>query len=165
MTTQLAPTPVFKAFDNNGLPLANGMLYSYIAGTTTPQATYTDSTGSTPNTNPVVLNARGEANVWLNPTQGYKLVLKDSLGNQIWSVDGIIGPVNINQSLIPAADNTYSLGSQTAAWSQLYLGANHAPALNGGIVGYWPQTAAELAAGVTPTVFRKCPEGAVGPLA
>ena len=151
MTTQLAPTPVFKAFDNNGLPLANGMLYSYIAGTTIPQATYTDSTGSTPNTNPVVLNARGEANVWLNPTQGYKLVLTDSLGNQIWSVDGIIGPVNVNQSLIPAADNTYSLGSPSAAWSQLYLGANHAPALNGGIVGYWPQTAAEFAAGVTPT--------------
>ncbi len=157
MTTQLAPTPVFKAFDNNGLPLANGMLYSYIAGTTTPQATYTDSTGSTPNANPVVLNARGEANVWLNPTQGYKLVLTDSLGNQIWSVDGIIGPVNINQSLIPAADNTYSLGSTTAAWAQLYLGANHAPALNGGIIGYWPQTAAELAAGVTPTNYAYGP--------
>lgn len=160
MTTQLAPTPVFKAFDNNGLPLANGMLYSYIAGTTTPQATYTDSTGSTPNTNPVVLNARGEANVWLNPTQGYKLVLTDSLGNQIWSVDGIIGPVNINQSLLPAADNTYSLGSPSAAWAQLYLGANHAPALNGGIIGYWPQTAAELAAGVTPTNYAYEP-GAV----
>ena len=157
MTTQLAPTPVFKAFDNNGLPLANGMLYSYIAGTTTPQATYTDSTGSTPNANPVVLNARGEANVWLNPTQGYKLVLTDSLGNQIWSVDGIIGPVNINQSLIPAADNTYSLGSTTAAWAQLYLGANHAPALNGGIVGYWPQTAAEFAAGVAPTIYSYQP--------
>lgn len=153
MTTQLAPTPVFKAFDNNGLPLANGLLYSYIAGTTTPQATYTDSTGNTPNTDPVVLNARGEANVWLNPAQGYKLVLTDSLGNQIWSVDGIIGPININQSLIPAADNTYSLGSPSAAWSQLYLGANHAPALNGGIIGYWPQTAAELAAGVTPVNY------------
>lgn len=153
MTTQLAPTPVFKAFDNNGSPLANGLLYSYIAGTTTPQATYTDSTGNTPNTNPVVLNARGEANVWLNPAQGYKLVLTDSLGNQIWSVDGIIGPVNINQSLIPAADNTYSLGSPSAAWAQLYLGANHAPVLNGGIIGYWPQTAPESAAGVTPTNY------------
>ena len=150
MTTQLAPTPVFKAFDNNGSPLANGLLYSYIAGTTTPQATYTDSTGGTPNTNPVVLNARGEANVWLNPTQGYKLVLTDSLGNQVWSVDGIIGPININQSLIPAADNTYSLGSPAAAWAQLYLGANHTPVLNNGVIGYWPQTAAELAAGVAP---------------
>ncbi len=157
MTTQLAPTPVFKAFDNNGFPLANGMLYSYIAGTSTPQATYTDSTGSTPNTNPVVLNARGEANVWLNPTQGYKLVLTDSLGNQIWAVDGIIGPVNVNQSLIPAADNTYSLGSPTAAWAQLYLGANHAPVLNGGIIGYWPQTAPESAAGVTPTNYAYQP--------
>ncbi|HET9109080.1 MAG TPA: hypothetical protein VFN79_18030 [Steroidobacteraceae bacterium] len=157
MTTQLAPTPVFKAFDNNGSPLANGTLYSYIAGTTTPQATYTDSTGNTPNTNPVVLNARGEANVWLNPTQGYKLVLKDSLGNQIWSVDGIIGPVNVNQSLIPAADNTYSLGSPSAAWTQLYLGANHTPVLNNGVIGYWPQTPAEISAGVTPTNYAYFP--------
>ena len=157
MTTQLAPTPVFKAFDNNGSPLANGLLYSYIAGTTTPQATYTDSTGGTPNTNPVVLNARGEANVWLNPTQGYKLVLTDSLGNQVWSVDGIIGSININQSLIPAADNTYSLGSPAAAWAQLYLGANHTPVLNNGVIGYWPQTAAELAAGVTPATYSYQP--------
>lgn len=156
-TTQLAPTPVFKGWDNNGNPLAFGKLYSYIAGTTTPTPTYTDSTGNTPNTNPVILNARGEAPVWLNPAQGYKLNLTDSTGNQIpgWPVDNIIGPLNINQSLIPAADNTYDLGSTSSAWRQLYLGANHSPALDtvSGIIGYYPRTAAEIAAGVTPTHY------------
>lgn len=88
---QLAPTPVFKAFDNNGAPLYNGQLFTYAAGTTTPQTTYVDSTTSFPNTNPVVLNSRGEANVWLNPAQFYKFVLKDSTGAQIWSVDNIAG--------------------------------------------------------------------------
>ena len=170
-TTQLAPTPIFKGWDSNGNPLAFGKLYSYIAGTTTPTPTYTDSTGLTPNTNPVILNARGEAPVWLNPAQGYKLNLTDSAGNQIpgWPVDNIIGPLNINQSLIPAADNTYDLGSTSSAWRQLYLGANHTPVLDttSGIIGYYPRTAAEIAAGVTPTNYVYAPGiperyGAVG---
>ncbi len=95
---QLAPTPVFKAFDNNGLPLFAGLLYTYVAGSSTPQATYTDSTGATPNTNPVQLNARGEANVWLASGLTYKLTLKDALGNQIWSVDQIPGGTALTQA-------------------------------------------------------------------
>ena len=91
MTAQLSPTPVFKGWDNNGAPLAFGKLYSYIAGTSTPQATYTDSTQVTPNTNPVILNARGECALWLDPTKTYKLLLQDSTGNTIpgWPVDQI----------------------------------------------------------------------------
>ena len=96
----LSPVPVFKAFDNNGAPLAFGTLGSFIAGTSTPQATYQDSTGSTPNTNPIILNARGEANVWLTQSQIYKLVLKDTLGNIIWSVDNIPGGQALTQQII-----------------------------------------------------------------
>ena len=87
----LAPAPVFKAFDNNGLPLFNGQLFTFVAGSSTPQATYVDSTGTTTNTNPIILNSRGEANVWLAAGLTYKLVLQDSFGNQIWSVDQIPG--------------------------------------------------------------------------
>ncbi len=89
MPTTLAPLTVQKFFDNNGVPLVSGKLFTYSAGTTTPVATYTDSTGGTPNANPVVLNARGEAGVWLTPNVGYKFVLQDSLGNTIWTVDNI----------------------------------------------------------------------------
>ncbi|MDE2098328.1 MAG: right-handed parallel beta-helix repeat-containing protein [Patescibacteria group bacterium] len=95
MTALLSPTPVQKFFDNNGNPLFNGQLFTYAAGTTTPQATYTDYTMGTQNTNPVILNSRGEANVWLNPALAYKLVLEDSSGNQIWSVDNINNLSNI----------------------------------------------------------------------
>ena len=66
MTAQLAPAPVFRSWDNNGLPLFLGKLFTYAAGTTTLQATYTDSTQTTQNPNPVILNIRGEAFVWLN---------------------------------------------------------------------------------------------------
>ena len=58
--------PPLKAqfFDDNGNPLSGGLLYSYIAGSTTPVDTYTDATGGSTNTNPIVLDARGEADVW-----------------------------------------------------------------------------------------------------
>ena len=50
----ISPTPKLQFLDANGAPLAGGLLYTYAAGTTTPLASYTDSTGVTANTNPVV---------------------------------------------------------------------------------------------------------------
>jgi hypothetical protein len=93
MTAQPSPYPLFRAVDSNNNPLVLGQLYTYVAGTTTPQATYTDSTQSTPNANPVPLNARGEAPVWLDPTLTYLLVLKDRFGTQIWSADHVAGGI------------------------------------------------------------------------
>jgi hypothetical protein len=87
--TSLSPIFVQKFFDNNGNPLANGKVYTYQAGTTTPVATYTDSTGGTANTNPIILNARGECEIWLLPNVGYKFVLQDSLGNTINTTDQV----------------------------------------------------------------------------
>jgi hypothetical protein len=85
----LLPVPKFHADSANGTPLSGGKLYTYEAGTTTPQATYTDQGGGTTNANPVVLNSRGEADVWLDPALTYKMVLKDSSDVTIWTVDQI----------------------------------------------------------------------------
>lgn len=90
----LSPSPKFTALDSTGAPLAGGQLYTYAAGTTTPLTTYTDSTGTVANTNPVVLNSRGEADIWLS-SLAYKYVLKDSIGNLIWTVD------NVTPTLVP----------------------------------------------------------------
>lgn len=87
----LTPVIKFREVDSNGDPLAGGLLYSYQAGTTTPQATYTDQGGGTANANPVVLDASGRADVWLDPTLSYKFVLKDSGGSTIWTVDDVVG--------------------------------------------------------------------------
>ena len=91
MTAQLSPQPTLQFFNNNATFLAGGQLSTYAAGTSTPQATYTDSTQTTVNANPVILNARGEAAVWFNPALSYKLVLADSVGNGIWTRDNIPG--------------------------------------------------------------------------
>lgn len=86
----LAPVGKFRGWDNNGNPLVGGQLFTYQAGTTTPIATYTDNTAITPNANPVILNFRGEADIWLKPNIAYKFVLQDSLGNVIWTIDQIV---------------------------------------------------------------------------
>ena len=89
MAATLSPVPKLQFFDANGAPLAGGKLYSYFAGTTTPQSTYTDSTGTTSNPNPVILDARGEAGVWLANDAFYKLSLYTSTNVLVWTVDQI----------------------------------------------------------------------------
>ena len=100
-TTSLSPPPKLQFFDSNGDPLAGGLLYTYEAGSTTPLATYTDSTGVSANTNPIVLDSRGEANVWLG-TESYKLALYTSAGVLIWTVDNI----STNGSNLSVTDHT-----------------------------------------------------------
>lgn len=90
----LTPTPVQHFVDNNGNSCSGCEVFTYGAGTTSKVATYTDSTGATPNTNPIILNTRGEAGIWLTPGQAYKFVFapagsSDPPTAPIWTVDNI----------------------------------------------------------------------------
>lgn len=82
--------PMFRKqfFDNNGLPLAGGQIFTYAAGTTTPLATYTDSSGATPNANPIILDSAGVCQYWLGPNT-YKFILQDSLGDVLQTIDNV----------------------------------------------------------------------------
>ena len=87
------PTPRSQFLTQNGTPCAGCYLWTYAAGTSTLQATYTDSTAGTPNTNPVVLDAGGSANIWIGG-QSYKLVLESppfvgGHGSVAWTVDNV----------------------------------------------------------------------------
>lgn len=86
----LAPAPKAQFFDANGNPLVGGKVYTYAAGTTTPLATFTDASATTPNTNPIILDARGECNLWFSTATSYKVVLKNANDVQQWSVDNIV---------------------------------------------------------------------------
>ncbi len=95
MTTVLTPSPKQKFFDNNGVPANKFKLFTYSAGTTTKATTYTDSTGGVTNTNPIILDFRGECNLWISPNVSYKYVLApptdtDPPTNAIWSVDNLV---------------------------------------------------------------------------
>lgn len=120
MTVSTIPsvTPLLKFFDNNGAPLAYGKLFTYATATSTKQATYTDSTGNTPNTNPIILNARGECVVWLDSSLVYKFVLSNSTdtdppANPIWTQDPI-GSFNISQTTGSFTTITVSAQGQIA---------------------------------------------------
>lgn len=85
----LAPQFRQQYFTTGGAVLAGGKIFSYIAGTVTPQATYTDQSGGTPNANPVVLDSGGQAPIWLDPSLAYKFVIQDSSGATIETVDNV----------------------------------------------------------------------------
>jgi hypothetical protein len=87
--TVLAPAPKAQFLSANGQPLVGGLVYTYAAGTTIPITTYTSASGLSANTNPIVLNARGEADIWFTNGVSYKIVLKDSTGSTIWTVDNV----------------------------------------------------------------------------
>jgi hypothetical protein len=80
-------------FTNSGVPLTGGKLYSYAAGTTTPQVTYTSSNGVTAHTNPIILDSAGRVpggEIWLL-TSPYKFVLNTSTDVLIATYDNISG--------------------------------------------------------------------------
>ena len=93
MTALLAPFPKFRAEDAAGASLPGALLYTYAAGTTTPLATCKDATGGVFNTNPVICDAAGQADVWLTAGVAYKFVLTDQYGAIQWTVDQVTGGI------------------------------------------------------------------------
>lgn len=83
--------PRFQAIDQNGRPMVGSTLYTYQNKTTTPHPTWKDREQTAYNTNPIVLDARGEAVIWLDPEQVYTFVLRDSFGVLVWSQDDVAG--------------------------------------------------------------------------
>lgn len=61
------PAPRPKFFDNDGLPLAGGKVFIWDAGSTSKVTTYTAADGLTENTNPIILDANGECDIWVDP--------------------------------------------------------------------------------------------------
>jgi len=126
----------WQFFDDNGLPLIGGLIYTYLAGTTTPQATYTSASGTIQNSNPIILNSAGRPSneIWLSGGVSYKFVLKTATFTQIWSMDNLQGlPSAGQEGYITATQNqtvctvpfTYLLGS-----SSLYVLVNGSKQVN-----------------------------------
>ena len=82
----------WQFFDNSGVILSGGKIYSYEAGTTIPAPTYTDSTGGTPHTNPIVLNSAGRVatgEIWLPAGASRKFILTTASDIQLGSFDNV----------------------------------------------------------------------------
>ena len=99
-TVKLTPVPKIQFLDTSGDPLASGKVFTYIAGTTTNQVTYTDSTAATPNANPVILDSGGfpdSGEIWLDVALSYKFVVKSSTDVTQYTVDNVTVAEGLNK--------------------------------------------------------------------
>lgn len=81
--------PIQQFFDNNGDPLSGGKVSTFVAGTSTPAATYTDSSLLVANTNPIILDSAGRCVIYVDPPTALKIVLADADDVTIWTQDNV----------------------------------------------------------------------------
>ena len=131
-------------FDNSGVPLAGGLIYSYAAGTTTPLVTYTSSTGLTAHPNPIVLDSAGRINeVWVAEGTNCKFVLKTSNNVLIGTYDSLF-PI----ASLPVSIYNGGTGATTAEGARVNLGLGTFLVPTGSLI-MWPSVA-------IPTDWKLC---------
>lgn len=132
MPNVLTPSPKQQFFDNNGNPAAGYKLFTYAAGGVSKLATTVSASGAN-NTNPIILDYRGEANVWIPPNIAFKYVLApptdtDPPTHAIWTVDNIVSSqlITLYGGVDTGSANAYVLNF-TSNFS----------ALTDGVIIYW----------------------------
>lgn len=98
-TVFLCPiSTIFQWFTDAGIILSGGKINTYLGGTVnTPQVTYTDVTGITPNANPIILGSNGRLNgvqIWQPQGISLKIVITDANNNQLGPVFDQITGIN-----------------------------------------------------------------------
>lgn len=84
----------FVVLDANGVPAPGAKVYFYASGTSTPQAVYSNTTLTTPRTNPVEADASGVVPPCYLSAAAYRVLITDADGATIY----------------PATDNIYDFG-------------------------------------------------------
>lgn len=128
-------------FDNAGLPLSGGLIYTYQAGSTAPLTTYTDVNGLIPNTNPIVLDSAGRSanEIWMQTGYTYKFVIQTSTATILQTLDNlypILQSASGSGATIPSgliAIWSGSTGSIPAGWT-LCNGTNGTPDLRNSFI-------------------------------
>lgn len=87
MTAYIGANGVNSFTDDNGKPLTAGKLFTYAAGTSTPQAVYADAAGTAPLPNPLILDSAGRATFFR--TGAYKFVLLDQFDYLVDTIDNV----------------------------------------------------------------------------
>ena len=138
MSFTLSPWVRQMFFDNDGVPLALGKVYTYIGGTATPLDTYDAATGVA-NTNPIILDSAGMCDMWLGPYT-YKFEITDSADVPIQTIDGVsaIPLTNVDLLITGTAGENLTMGNS------VYLSDGTV-----GTAGRWYKTDSDVAASST----------------
>ncbi|PPC95243.1 MAG: hypothetical protein CTY33_00365 [Methylotenera sp.] len=107
----------------NGIPANGAKLFFYAAGSSTKQTTYADEAGLIPQTNPIILDSRGEPSqpIWLTEGLSYKVVFtastdSDPPASPIWDIDDVTGvndaSISVDQWIDSGVVPTYVSATQ-----------------------------------------------------
>jgi hypothetical protein len=157
----LTPTPYQTVFDANGDPVSGALINTYLAGTTTPVATYTDVGLTVANANPIVADSSGRYVAFLSPGGSYKYVITTALGAAIRTVDNITAVPASSASL----DVSGIAGETLAAGKAVYLSDGS----GGKTAGKWYladpantySSSAAVAVGMTPAAIATDATGSI----
>lgn len=139
MPASLVPNGRQYFADINGAPLVGGSVAMYVPLTLTPANTWEDSAQTILNTNPIILDSRGQATIY--GTGSYRQIVSDSLGNVIYdaeiaafqeSVFGAqvvlasatttdLGAASSNNILISGVTTINSFGTSASLANPIYL--------------------------------------------
>ena len=131
MTGTLLPTPVFRAVDSGGAPMAGALLQFYLTGTTTAASVYTSSALATPLGNPVVADAGGLfVPIYLDPSVTYRVQLQTSGGTVVRDVDPVSTSVieaTLAQVNAGVATGVYVSPAKLAGWTGMVAALGYTP--------------------------------------
>jgi hypothetical protein len=128
----LMPMPYFTGFDADGVPIANGKVKFYKAGTSTPATVYQDGNGAVPHPATINLDGSGNATIYFDATQSYKMELYDAANVFVRERDNMAAVPSLSADL----DYIGTAGENIAAREPVYLENG----LGGGTIGKWYRT-------------------------
>lgn len=136
-TGTLAPVGRQQFLDDDGAPLAGGLVYYYQAGTAVLATVYQDSDLTTPHTNPVELDSAGRAAIFLGPG-AYDVAVHDADDVLLYVTEGVIAlaAYTLNDTIDGIAGENLAFGVS------VFLGDGS----GGHTAGRWYQTDADTAA-------------------
>lgn len=90
MAALLSPNAKQQFFTDGSTVAAGYKLYTYSANTANHQATFSNRAGTVTNANPIILDARGEATIYLTPGVVYDYVLKTDQDVTVWTREDVV---------------------------------------------------------------------------
>ena len=108
MTAKLLPQAKQQYFDTAGNLLSGGKVYTYVAGTTTNKTTWSDAAQTSANSNPVILDSRGEADIFWNGN--YKISVTTAADAPVWTRDNISSVDTETLALLAASGGSALVG-------------------------------------------------------
>ncbi len=130
MPALFAPVPQ-QFFNDDGTPIAGGLISTVIAGLSTPKATYTTAALVTPNTNPIVLDSAGRANIFL-ATGAYDFIITKADLTPVRTVSGI---EDITNTWLPLIGTTFGAGARAVSPNYTFLSTDNTITVNSSSAG------------------------------